>query len=132
MTALYKSRDQAVAAVERLRLYAQPQRLMILSFLLAGEQSVGTIEAETGISQPALSQQLSELRRAGLVATRRTAKQVHYRLAGDFAALCVRSIETLFADDRDADNVFISMPAVRKSQKNLPQKDGAAAFAKLV
>jgi DNA-binding transcriptional ArsR family regulator len=66
---------------ERLRTLAQPQRLMILAALLNGERPVGEIEAVTGIGQPALSQQLAALRRAGLVKTRREARQIHYRIA---------------------------------------------------
>ena len=47
MTPLHQSRDMAGLVAERVRLYAQPQRLMILSFLLGGEQSVGAIDAAT-------------------------------------------------------------------------------------
>ena len=68
MTAL--NRASADAAAERLKVYGQPQRLMILSSLLAGERTVGDIEAVTNIVQPALSQQLAELRRADMVVTR--------------------------------------------------------------
>ena len=101
--AIYQSRALADVAVEKLRVFAQPQRLMILSYLLGGERQVADIEAATGVTQPALSQQLAELRRADLVKTRREAKQVHYRLADDAAALCVRTLEAMFgADDLSA------------------------------
>ena len=66
-------RSDADAIAEQLRIFAQPQRLMILAELLGGERSVGEIEAATAIGQPALSQQLAELRRAALVDTRRGA-----------------------------------------------------------
>ena len=100
MTAIHQSRAIADAAVEKLRVFAQPQRLMILSYLLGGERQVADIEAATGVTQPALSQQLAELRRAELVKTRREAKQVHYRLADDAAAMCVRTLEAI--DHREA------------------------------
>lgn len=74
-------RAQADAIVTRLRTLAQPKRLMILSVLLEGERAVGEIEEATVIGQPALSQQLAELRRAALVTTRREARQIHYRIA---------------------------------------------------
>ncbi len=76
-------RDQADRMVEQLKTLAQPQRLMILSTLLSGERAVGEIEAATGIGQPALSQQLAELRRADLVATRREARQIFYSVASE-------------------------------------------------
>ena len=103
MTAIHQSRVLADAAVEKLRVFAQPQRLMILSYVLGGERQVAEIEKATGSTQPALSQQLAELRRADLVKTRREAKLVHYRLADDGVALCVRTLEAMFgADDRTA------------------------------
>jgi DNA-binding transcriptional ArsR family regulator len=101
MTALYEQRALADAAAEKLRAYAQPQRLMILSCLLRGERTVGDIDAATGIGQPALSQQLAELRRAELVRTRREAKQVYYDLADDRVRLCIRSMEAMFGGNGD-------------------------------
>ena len=101
MTALHQSRDIASGVADRVRLYAQPQRLMILSFLLGGEKSVSAIDAATGVGQPALSQQLAELRHAGLLTSRRAAKQVYYRLADASVESCVRAIETLFVETPD-------------------------------
>ncbi|MEP6101684.1 MAG: transcriptional regulator, partial [Parasphingorhabdus sp.] len=37
MTTIYESRERADEATEKLKVYAQPQRLMILSYLLRGE-----------------------------------------------------------------------------------------------
>ena len=64
MKTLWQSRPQADIAADKLRRFAQPQRLMILSLLLEGEKSVTEIDMATGIGQPALSQQLAELRGA--------------------------------------------------------------------
>ncbi len=96
MKTLWQSRTQADIAAERLRKLAQPQRLMILSLLLEGEKSVTEIDAATGIGQPALSQQLAELRKAEFVTTRRQAKQIYYSLTDDSLIMCVRNIEALF------------------------------------
>ncbi len=101
MSALFEQRALADAAAEKLRAYAQPQRLMLLSCLLRGERTVGDIDAATGIGQPALSQQLAELRRAELVRTRREAKQVYYDLADDRVRLCIRSMEAMFGGNGD-------------------------------
>lgn len=115
MTALYRSRALADAAVEKLKVFAQPQRLIILSFLLNGERTVGEIDAATRIGQPALSQQLAELRRAELVRTRKESKLVYYALADDSAALCVRALEAIMGGTSD--------PAVRLAA--LVRSDGA-------
>lgn len=69
------------ALVEQFKAIAHPLRLRILEALSAAERNVGEIEQATGIGQPALSQQLGVLRKAGLVETRKEAKLVFYRLA---------------------------------------------------
>lgn len=68
------------ALLESLKAIAHASRLRVLQTLADGECNVGEIEEETGISQPALSQQLAILRKAGLVQTRRQAKMVYYSL----------------------------------------------------
>lgn len=134
MTAIHQSRALADAAVEKLRVFAQPQRLMILSCLLDGERQVADIEAATGVTQPALSQQLAELRRADLVKTRREAKQVYYRLADDTAELCVRTLAAMFGSDDAALRAIA--PARRPRQRSEPAAArstsiGAAVFARI-
>ena len=66
--------------IEELKALAHPLRFRILEALRKGERNVGEIEDATKIGQPALSQQLSVLRKAGLVETRKEAKLVFYRL----------------------------------------------------
>lgn len=128
---LYASRAAADTAVERLKIYAQPQRLMILSRLVDGEYMVSEIEEATGIGQPALSQQLAELRRANVVKTRRASKLVYYRLADSQVTNCIRGIEAMFGDHAIAANapatVLPDMAPVRK----MPRPLSAASFVKL-
>ncbi len=129
MTPLYASRASADEATERLRVYAQPQRLMILSRLLEGEQTVSQIELATGITQPALSQQLAELRRAEIVTTRRASKQIYYSLASENVRLCVRSIEAIFGSGKTNVTAPDSPKPQSKTQADKPA--GAAAFARM-
>lgn len=131
-TALYESRERANEAAERLKIFAQPQRLMILSYLLAGEHTVGEIEAATAIQQPALSQQLAELRRAELVETRRAAKQVFYRLADAKVTLCVKCVEAIFEGAADPQGALAEALRAPQAATEAPGKAGAAAFAKIV
>lgn len=130
MKPLWQSREQADVAGEKLRRFAQPARLMILSLLLEGEKSVTEIDLATGIGQPALSQQLAELRRAELVTTRRQAKQVYYSLADETVVLCVRSIEAVFgAGDPQRALLNLVAPANRAERSDVIR--GAANFARL-
>lgn len=121
-------RDQADAMAKRLRAIAQPQRLMILAVLLDGERAVGEIEAASGIGQPALSQQLAELRRTGLVSTRRDARQILYSLAGEDAEQRVRAMFDAFGGARP---VVRLRPATAPKPPADPAPIGAAAFARI-
>lgn len=84
-----------------LKTLANRNRLMIVCTLVEGEYSVGQIEEELGIQQPTLSQQLTILREAGIVATRREAKQIFYRLTEQKATHLVEALHAIFcAEDR--------------------------------
>ncbi|MCH4091985.1 MAG: metalloregulator ArsR/SmtB family transcription factor [Acetobacter sp.] len=73
--------EEARRLTEHLKLFAQPQRLMILAQLLNGPCAVGLLESSTGIGQPTLSQQLGILRRAGILRTERESRTIVYRFA---------------------------------------------------
>ena len=64
-----------------LKVLANPDRLKILCVLVDGEMNVQEIEESTDIHQPTLSQQLTVLRKADMVSTRREGKQIFYRLS---------------------------------------------------
>lgn len=128
---LYTSRAAADLAAERLKIFAQSQRLMILSRLIDGEHTVGEIEEGTGIGQPALSQQLAELRRAEVVKTRRSAKQVYYAIINDDVVTCVRGIEAMFgAPGAAASALRDALGGVERQRPTLRPKL-AAAFARV-
>ena len=59
---------------------AEPNRRAILSLLVSSEQSVGEIERELGIPQPAVSKHLRVLRDAGIVESTVDAQRRLYRL----------------------------------------------------
>ncbi len=82
----------AHSAARLLKLLASEQRLLILCRLIDGEASVGDLAAHVGLAQSATSQHLAKMRAEGLVATRREAQTIFYRL-DDPAA--VRVLETL-------------------------------------
>ena len=70
----------AEAACRLMKALANPDRLLLLCRLSQGEASVGELEAELGILQPTLSQQLTVLRGEELVETRREGKHIFYRV----------------------------------------------------
>lgn len=83
-----------------LRLLANPNRLSILCLLLEGERSVMELEVLLGIRQPTLSQQLAELRDAGLVSPRRESrdKHIYYRVTDDRAARVIGVLRDIYAE----------------------------------
>ncbi len=83
--------------IETLKALAHPLRFHILDVLRDGERNVGEIEAISGIGQPALSQQLGVLRKAGLVDTRKQAKLVYYRLGSEKLAVLAECIGQFIA-----------------------------------
>jgi DNA-binding transcriptional ArsR family regulator len=81
--------------VEELRLIGHPMRLELLAILARGERGVGELVADTGQGPVLVSQQLALLRKAGLVQTRREAKQVFYRLADGRLAHIMASLSQI-------------------------------------
>lgn len=71
-----------MAAVESLRMLADPTRLRMLWLLCGDEYDVTTLAAAVGIARPAVSQHLAKLRLAGLVTTRRDGRRAVYRATG--------------------------------------------------
>ena len=72
---------QVGQAVSVLKSIAHEGRLLVLCYLgEAGEMSVGELAERIGLSQSALSQHLAKLRAEGLVATRKQAQTVYYRI----------------------------------------------------
>ena len=75
----------AGAAVRLMKMLASEQRLMLLCRLGEGEASVGDLAAHVGLAQSAVSQHLAKLRAEGVVATRRDAQTIYYRLDDEAA-----------------------------------------------
>ena len=130
MPNLPRTRELAEHLVQRLRLLAQPQRLMVLACLLDGEKSVGQIEAETGIGQPTLSQQLAELRRAEVVVTRKEARQVIYSIKDSVEEIRIRLICAACSPEFDMEQLS-GMLRRKKTHSVMAQDGTAACFARI-
>ncbi len=85
--------DEASAFLKKL---SNPDRLLVCCALVGAERSVRDLEDLLGIRQPGLSQQLAELREAGLVAGRKEGKHVFYRLSDPRVAAVVETLHRLF------------------------------------
>jgi len=97
--------DKTMAQLERkaseaaalLKLLANENRLLILCRLaIAGELSVGALSNAVELSQSALSQHLAKMREDGLLATRRDAQTIYYRIADDNAARLLGVLKDIY------------------------------------
>lgn len=134
MTALPSAEMEQLKAcapqvAELLRQLANPNRLLILCHIAQKERSVGQLEVELGIKQPALSQQLAELRQFGLVKTRRESRSIYYSIAEGRAEAVMTMLHEIFCGDGTADSV--RSPPVVPTPSTRPRGD-TAQFARIV
>lgn len=65
------------------RAFGAPHRMMLLEQLAQGERGVEALAGKVGVTVANCSQHLQQLRRAGLVTSRRAGKAVIYRMTDD-------------------------------------------------
>ncbi|GAN61081.1 ArsR/SmtB family transcription factor [Acetobacter cibinongensis] len=125
------SLEEAKQLVERLKLFAQPQRLIIVDALLRGPLAVSELEAKTGIGQPTLSQQLGTLRRADIIAPRRESRAIYYSLTNEEEVLRARALIGLLREDKAAIPLAQRMAEQRAavSSPSKKQVESGAQFA---
>ncbi|MBI2800297.1 MAG: helix-turn-helix transcriptional regulator [Gammaproteobacteria bacterium] len=75
-----RMRRGANEAAGVLRVLANEARLLLVCQLTEKEHCVSELESALGIHQPTLSQQLSVLRKVGLITARREGKRIYYRV----------------------------------------------------
>lgn len=104
---------------------AEPSRRAILSLLGSSEQSVGEIERQLGMTQPAVSKHLRVLREAGFVESTVDAQRRLYRLKPE----SLRELDDWLAQfrrfwsghvdalERHLDRVEQSAPTKRKTRR---------------
>src|SRR5690348_8867647 len=108
---------------------AEPNRRAILGLLIASEQSVGEIERQLRMSQPAVSKHLRVLREAGFVEATVDAQRRVYRLKpgplqeidawlAQFRRFWSAHIDAL---ERHLDRMHSSKPATRKPSRRKPR-----------
>ena len=84
-------------AAQMLKLVANERRLLILCRLaVEREMSVGALAKAVGLGQSALSQHLAKMREEGLLATRRDAQTVFYRIADPNASRILKLLKEIY------------------------------------
>ena len=88
--------DAVEPATSLLKAMANEHRLLVLAKLAEREYSVKDLLQVTGLGQSALSQHLARLRRDRLVATRKSAQTVFYRLADHKTRKVLETLDHLY------------------------------------
>lgn len=96
------SADELQAAADAFQVLAHPSRLRVLQALKDRELCVCDLSAVLGLSMPATSQALRELRNLGAVKYRTAGKLAFYSVDDSFwAGLMERALKRLSGSDRD-------------------------------
>jgi len=91
---LQASADQAAALLQAV---GNPRRLLVLCLLLEhGEMSVGALNELVELSPSALSQHLARMREEGLVAFRREAQTLYYRVDDPSVVKLIATLKDIF------------------------------------
>jgi len=88
-------------AAELLTAMSNARRLELLCILLAGEKTVGNLAEQVGLSQSAVSQHLSKLRKRKLVTTRRDAQQLYYSVISPAVEVIMEALGIIFDESTD-------------------------------
>lgn len=94
----------ATAAASLLKALAHPERLMVLCQLVEGEKGVGELLAHSQLGQSAFSQQLSVLKRHGLIRSRKVSQQIYYSLVSEAAADVLGALQTHFCHSENKES----------------------------
>ena len=96
MMDLNEIKDKAEIVAELLKTMAHPERLLVLCQLMEGEIGAGVLQESSALSQTAISQHLSVVRKKNVVYVRKESQAVFYSLADPGIAALITSLHTIF------------------------------------
>lgn len=91
-----KRKQSALMAGDVLGPLSHPTRLLMVCLLLEGERNAGELQRLAGSSKGNISQHLRLLEGKGLVAQRREANRIYYRIADQRLRKLVKTIQSLW------------------------------------
>ena len=94
--AMIELKQKAEEVAELLTAMGNPKRLLALCAMMDGERSVNELADLADMRAPAISQHLSKMRAMKIVATRREAQTVYYRLASPQIEEVLQTLHKLY------------------------------------
>ena len=79
-----------------LKTIGNPKRMLILCYLANCERNVMELEQLLDVRQSSISQELAQLRRNGMVATRRRRRNVYYRISDPKVEAIIGAVHQAF------------------------------------
>lgn len=107
---------------------ADPLRLALLQFLMAGPAVVADLVTATGASQPKVSNHLAVLRAEGLVRSERRGRQVVYRIADATVARLIEALSAVAGPGPHLPRRVAPLAAGRTCYDHLAGSLGVAVF----
>lgn len=114
----------AERVAELMKLLANKHRLLVLCQIAGSEKSVGELARLLGVREPAMSQQLSVLRREGLVRPRRDAQTIYYALAREDVRRLIEFLYATYCGDAADEGVEDAGAKLEADQS--PRREGVA------
>lgn len=119
--------DDDAATDEVLRAIAEPRRRAILRLVAHDELAAGDIAAAFDVTRTAVSQHLTVLRNAGLIAERRVGTRRLYRARPDGLAGLREFLEDMWATSLDVARRLAEADRRLAAEDDLPAEDHEAA-----
>lgn len=99
---MFKDNQQLKKSSQILKVLGNFYRLQIVTLLLNGEKNVSELNQSVKVSQPALSQHLSKLRREGVLGARREQRQIFYYINNPHVIRVLGVVAEMTAGDSGA------------------------------
>ena len=99
---MFKDNQQLKKSSQILKVLGNFYRLQIVTLLLNGEKNVSELNQSVKVSQPALSQHLSKLRREGVLGARREQRQIFYYINNPHVIRVLGVVTEMTAGDSGA------------------------------
>ena len=99
---MFKDNAQLKKSSQILKVLGNFYRLQIVTLLLNGEKNVSELNQSVKVSQPALSQHLSKLRREGVLGARREQRQIFYYINNPHVIRVLGVVSEMTANDNSA------------------------------
>jgi DNA-binding transcriptional ArsR family regulator len=110
--------DNALEACELLKSIANPHRLVILCQLVDGEKSVGELAEFLGIRDSTASQNLSLMRKSGIVTARRDGQTMWYSIQSAEVQLILETLYGIYCSSHSL--------SAAKAKKSLRKKKASS------